>query len=56
MPIEMGFIDKLGEMYKISKILCDLKQEMDHSNGLSNGYARNEGEFIADQIIHFRST
>jgi len=30
MPIEMGFIDKLGEMYKIRKILRDLKQEMDH--------------------------
>ena len=33
MPIEMGFIDKLGEMYKIRKILRDLKQEMEHSNG-----------------------
>ena len=29
---------------------------MEHSNGLSNGYARNEGKFIADQIMHFRST
>ena len=45
-----------GEMYKIRKILRDLKQEMEHSNGLSNGYARNEGKFIADQIMHFRST
>ena len=56
LPIEMGFIDKLGEMYKIRKILRDLKQEMEHSNGLSTGYARNEGKFIADQIMHFRST
>ena len=29
---------------------------MEQSNGLSNGYARNEGKFIADQIMHFRST
>ena len=36
MPLEMGFIDKLGEMYKIRKIMRDLKQEMEHSNGLSN--------------------
>ena len=39
LPIEMGFIDKLGEMYRIRKILRDLKQEMEHSNGLSTGYA-----------------
>ena len=52
----MGFIDKLGEMYRIRKILRDLKQEMEHSNGLSTGYARNEAKFIADQILHFRST
>jgi len=29
----------------------DLKQEMEHSNGLSNGYARNEGRLIADSCI-----
>ena len=40
----------------IRKILRDLKQEMEHSNGLSTGYARNEAKFIADQILHFRST
>ena len=27
----------------------DLKQEMEHSNGLSNGYTRNERRLIADQ-------
>ena len=43
-------------MFKIRKILRDLKQEMEQSNGLSNGYARNEDKFIADQIVHFRST
>jgi len=36
--------------------LRDLKQEMEHSNGLSTGYARNEAKFIADQALHFRST
>ena len=29
---------------------------MEQSDGLSNGYARNEGKFIADQIVHFKST
>ena len=27
------------------------EQEMEHSNGLSNGYARNEGRLIADLCI-----
>ena len=52
----MSVIDKLIEMFKICKILRDLKQEMEQSDGLSTGYARNEGKFIADQIIHFKST
>ena len=29
---------------------------MEQSNGLFNGYAHNEGKFIADQILHFKST
>ena len=55
-PLEMGFIDKLIEMFKIRKILRDLKQEMEQSHGLSTGYSCNERKFIADQIIHFKST
>ena len=52
MPIEIGFIDKLGEMYKIRKILRDLKQEMEHSNGLSNGYALQIKLCISDLLIY----
>jgi len=53
-PLEMGFIDKLIEMFKFAKFLRDLKQEMEQSDGLSNGYARNERKFTADQIVSFQ--
>ena len=52
-PLEMGFIDKLIETFKIRNILRDLKQEMEQSDGLSTGYVRTEGKFIADQINTF---
>ena len=29
---------------------------MEQSDGLSNGYARNERKFTADQIVHFKFT
>ena len=41
---------------KCAKFLRDLKQEMEQSDGLSNGYARNERKFTADQIVHFKFT
>ena len=44
------------EIFKIQKILRDLKQEREQSAGLSKGYVRTEGKYIADQIIHFKST
>ena len=54
--IEPGFVDKLVEMFKYRRILWDLKQDIEHRDGLSKGYVRTEGKFILDQMITFRST
>ena len=48
-------LKNLIEMFKICKISAQ-SQEMEQSDGLSNGYARNERKFIADQIVHFKFT
>ena len=54
--IEIGFIDKLMEMYKYRIILRDLKQDIDSKDGLSSGYVRTEGKYIVDNMLIFRST
>ena len=40
---ELGFIEKLIEMYKYRKILRELKQELEEKDGLSVGYSHVEG-------------
>ena len=54
--IEPGFIDKLVEMFKYRRILRDLKQDIEHKDGLSQGYIRTEGKHIVETIIKFRSS
>ena len=48
--IEPGFINKLCEMYKYRRILRDLKQHIEHKDGLSQGYIRTEGKHTVDYI------
>ena len=42
LPLEMGFIDKLIEMFNIRKILRNLKRQMEKSDGLSTGYGQKK--------------
>jgi CBS domain containing-hemolysin-like protein len=53
--MELGFIEKLIEMYKYRKILCELKQELEEKDGLSVGYIHVEGKFLVDQMLNFNS-
>ena len=39
---------------KFAKFLRDLKQEMEQSDGLSNGHPRNERKFTAARIVSFQ--
>ena len=54
--IEPSFVNKLVEMFKYRRILCDLKQEIEHKDGLSQGYVRTEGKHIVDTMLKFRSS
>jgi len=54
--IELGFIEKLIEMFKYRRILRDLKQDIEQQNGLSNGYVRTEGKLVVDLMLTYRST
>ena len=54
--MEMGFIDRLLEMYKFRKTIRELKQELEEKNGLSQGYNHVEGKFLVDQMLKFNST
>ena len=52
----MGFIDKLIEMFKIRKISARSQARDGTIRRIIHWVCRNEGKFIADQIIHFKST
>ena len=54
--MELGFIEKLIEMYKYRKILSELKQELEEKVGLFVGYVHVEGKFLVDQMLNFNST
>ena len=54
--IEMGFIDKLIEMYKYRLILQELKQDIDSKDGLSWGYVCTEEKYIVDKMLNFKPT
>ena len=54
--IELGFIEKLVEMFKYRRILRDFKQDIEQQNGLSNGYVRTEGKLVVDLMLTYRST
>ena len=51
-----GFFNKLVEMFKYRRMLCDLKQEIEHKDGLSQGYVRTKGKHIVDTMLKFRSS
>ena len=53
---EIGFVDKLFEMFKLRKVMQDLKQELEDRAGLSSTYARKEGKVIVDTMIRFQSS
>jgi len=48
--------DKLVEMFKYRHILIELKQDIEHKDGLSQGYNRTEGKHFVDTMIKFRSS
>ena len=50
-----GFIDKLNEMFKYSRILQHLKQDFEQKNELSSGYCRAEGKYVIEQMLNFDS-
>ena len=51
--MELGFFEKLIEMYKYRKILSDLKQELEEKDDLSIGYTHVEEKFIVDQMLSY---
>ena len=54
--IEPGFVNKLVEMFKYRHIQRDFKQEIDHKDGLSQGYVRTEGKHVVDNMLKFKSS
>ena len=56
--MEPGFFNvvKLVEMFKYRRIIRDLKQEIEHKDGLSKGYVRTECKHNVDTMLKFRSS
>ena len=52
--IEIGFIDKLYEMFRLRRFLLEMKQELEGKDGLSSTYGRKEGKIIVEHMIRFQ--